>query len=211
MKTEMKISFNVHDEQSTRLVSDEEISEYASLYGIDQLIGGRYSSLLIINLMTLEYAQGIDPGHVIEEIKYLEGKKSSNQTKEPSMFTGPHLKGLWHKHFFPALPSVIGHNIANYFGKNGVRKLVEDIFDPKKSGVVTNDMIQELAHRVAVESIEKRGAQNKLTGEWIIFAKEDDGNYYLCVSPHNSGDKNIASNIKVACLPEFPFLSKYIS
>ena len=204
----MKTVFNVNDGQSTREISDQEIKDYASLYGLDRIINGRYSSLLIVNLIILEQYQGIDPGHVIEEIKHLEGIVPSNKTKPATEFRGEYLKGLWHKHFFPALPSVFGHNITNHFGKHGVHNLVDDIFDPQKSPTVTKEMIEELSHRLVVESLEERGDQEKLTGEWIIYAKEDDNNYYLCISPHNAGDENIANNIKSVCLKEFPFLSK---
>ena len=207
----MKVSFNIHDGDSTHPISDKEISDYASFHGLDKLIGGHYSSLLIVNLIILEKAQGIDPDHVISEIKALEGAGKPLQTKPESQFKGEHLKGLWHKHFLPALPSVIGHNITNHFGKNGVRKLVEDVFDPQKSPTVTQEMINELSHRLITEALEDRGNQDKLTGEWIIYAKENDKNYYLCICPHTSGDENIARNIKTACLPEFPFLSKYVS
>jgi hypothetical protein len=56
--------------------------------------------------------------------------------------------------------------------------------------------------------MEERGSQGKLTGEWIVFAKEDAGNYYLGIWPHTASDERIASSIKAACVPEFPFLAK---
>ena len=207
----MNITFNVHNGQESEELSPTDIAEYASFYGLDSLIPGRYSSLFVVNLTTLEKAQGINPHSIIDEIKSLEGISSSSQTKPPSQFRGKHLKGLWHKHFFPALPSVFGHNITNHFGKNGIRNLVEEVFDPKKSPTVTRDMINELSHRLVQESLEDRAAENKLTGEWIIYAIEGGKNYYLCISPHSAEDETIASNIQVACTPQFPFLKRYES
>ena len=86
-----------------------------------------------------------------------------------------------------------------------------EIFDPNKSPVVTKEMINELSHRVVVESLEDRGANNKLTGEWIVFAKHQGQNYYLCLTNHESGDENIAQSIKSACVPQFSFLNTYVS
>lgn len=207
----MEINFRVHVGDITKEVSHEKIIEYAKFCGLERIAKGRYSSLLVINLMSLENLQGIDPAHVVEEIKYLEGLTDFTMTKPATQFKGEILRGLWHKHFFPPLPSSHANNIMNYFGKNGLRSLIEEIFDPSKSPTVTEEMIQELSNRVSTESLEQRHSQNKITGEWIVFAKHQNKNYYLSVSPHTAGDKQIASNIKVACVPEFEFLSKYLS
>ena len=51
----------------------------------------------------------------------------------------------------------------------------------------------------------------KLTGEWIVYAVHEGLNYYLCITSHESGDENIAQNIKAACLPQFSFLDAYVS
>lgn len=207
----MEISFNIHLGDTIRKVSHKEISDYASIYGIDTIAPNRYSSLFIMNVVSLHMIQGIEPGHIIEEIRHLEGLRESLKTKPPSEFKGSVLKGLWHKHFYPALPSTIGHNIQNHLGNNGLRRLAEEVFDPRKSKKVTKEMIHEFSHKLVEGSLEQRGNKEKLTGEWIIYAKHNDKNYYLCVSPHNAEDNNILENIRVACVPEFSFLSKYVS
>ena len=48
-----------------------------------------------------------------------------------------------------------------------------------KSSVITQDMIDELSHRVTHEAVESRDKDGKITGEWLIFAKHDGKNYYL--------------------------------
>lgn len=205
----MELIFNVHEGDGTRKVTPQERHDYALMCGLERTAARRYSSLFVLNLMMLEKLNGIDPLQVIEELRFLEGARPSLQTKPASPFKGDHLKGLWHKHFMPALPSVMAHNIVNQLGKNGTRKIVEEVLDPAKSPVVTREMIEELSHRIVVESIEERGSQGKLTGEWIVFAKEDPGNYYLGIWSHKAGDESIVSSIKAACVPEFPFLAKY--
>ncbi|KAB0643839.1 hypothetical protein [Burkholderia latens] len=207
----MEITFNVHEGVGIRKVTPQELRDYALMCGLDRIAAGRYSSLFVLNLMILEKINGIDTLHVIEELRFLEGMRPSLQTKPASQFKGPHLKGLWHKHFMPALPSVMAHNIVNYLGKNGTRQIVEEVLDPSKSPIVTREMIEELSHRIAFESMEERGGQGKLTGEWVVFAKEDIGNYYLGIWSHTAGDESIASSIKAACVLEFPFLAKYFS
>lgn len=206
-----KIGFNVHEGSATYRVENEELVEYAKLYGLEGLIPGRYSSLFVFNLLMLERKNGVELFSIIDEIKSLEGVGPSLQTKPASEFKGPHLKGLWHKHFFAANPSLLGHNITNQLAGGKLEKLIAEIFDPNKSPVVTKEMIKELSHRVVVESLEDRAADNKLTGEWIVFAKHQGQKYYLCLTNHESGDKNIAQSIKAACGPEFSFLSTYVS
>ncbi|MFA6162506.1 MAG: hypothetical protein WC685_03645 [Methylobacter sp.] len=46
-----------------------------------------------------------------------------------------------------------------------------------RSPVVTRYMIVELSLRIVAGSIEERVSQEKLTDEWIVFAKESNGNY----------------------------------
>ena len=206
-----KIGFNVHEGTSTYRVENEELAEYASLYGLESLISGRYSWLFVFNLMMLERKNGIAPFEIIDEIKSLEGVVPPRQTKPASEFKGTHLKGLWHKHFFAANLSLLAHNISNQLAGGKLEKLVTEVFDPNKSRVVTKEMIGELSRRVVVESLEDRAADNKLTGEWIVFAKHQGQNYYLCLTTHQSGDENIAQSIKAACLPQFSFLNSYLS
>ena len=205
----MDITFNVHDGESTRQVTHIDLKEFAEIYGLDRIAKNRYSALFVLNLMLLEQTSGIDPFQIIEEIRTLEGGRASLQTKAESQFKGKHLKGLWHKHFMPAMPSVMAHNIMNHLGKNGTRKIVEEVLNPEKSPVVTKEMLDELTHRIVIGSMEERASQQKLTGEWIVFAKENGANYYLGIWSHNAGDESIAGSIKSACVREFPFLAQY--
>ena len=202
--------FTIHDGTKQREVRQKEIDDYAIMFGLDRIAKDRYSSLFVVNLMLLESINGVDPLQVIYEIKTLEGLGQSLQTKQEAKFKGIHLNGLWHKHFLPDLPSVLAHNITNHLGKNGTQKLVEKVFDPK-SQIVTHDMIKELAHNLVVGSMEERAAQNKLTGEWIVYAKENNANYYLGIWRHDAGDEKIAETIKSTCVPQFLFLAKYFS
>lgn len=206
-----RVGFNVHDGNSTYRVENEELVEYANFYGLDRLIPRRFSWLFVFNLMMLERKNGILPFEIIDEIKSLEGVGNPMQTKPASEFKGAHLKGLWHKHYFAANPSLLAHNISNHLAGGKLEKLVKEVFAPQRSPIATKEMISELSHRVVTGSLEDRAADNKLTGEWIIFSKHQGQNYYLCLATHESGDEVIAQNIKAACLPQFPFLCTYVS
>jgi hypothetical protein len=205
----VQVGFRVHNGTAIEQIDPERMLDLASLYELDQLIPGKYSSLFVLNLYLLDKVSGVDPHQVISEIKHLEGLGTSRQTKEAAEFKGSVLRGLWHKHFFPMLPSTFAHNITKHFGKNGLEKLVNEVFDSAKSNVVTREMINNLARRVVEDPIVDRGSAGKLTGEWIIFAKENGQNYYLSISPHTSDDENLAANLKT-CSYEFPFIGKYV-
>lgn len=209
LKSHVRPTFNLHGCHQTELVRPQDIDNYAKLYALDKIAKDRYSSLFVINLMMLEKLNGIDPHQVTEELIFLEGKRNTLQTKPASQFKRDPLKGLWHKHFMPALPSVMAHNILNHLGKDGLKEIVEEIFDPTKNAIATEEMFNELANRIVIESLENRASQEKLTGEWIVFAKENACNYYLGIWSHKAGDARISSSIKAACIPEFPFLKKY--
>lgn len=169
----------------------------------------RVSELLILDLFIYVIEFGVDPRDVIEEIANLEKGDGNTETKLAKEFRNEPLKGLWHKHFFAAQFLVENILIALRGGK--LEKLVEDVMDPSKSAVITPEMISELAHRVTHEPVTNRATTKKLTGEWIVYAKEGGKNYYLCLNTHDAGDQMIAERIKQHCIREYPFLSQYFS
>jgi hypothetical protein len=67
-------------------------------------------------------------------------------------------------------------------------------------------MVDELTQRLIKGAMEERDSSQRLTGEWIVFAKHNGQNYYLCLARHNEGDELIFSRIKQICFREFPFL-----
>jgi hypothetical protein len=207
----MEFNFNFQDETGSYQVTQEDIDSYANMYGLNQIAPNRYSALFIANLMGLEWKSGIDPHQIVDEIKALEGLGPSLGTKPASMFHGQRLNGLWHKHFMPSHLNVAATNILNHLDNDRGRSLVEEILDPNKSPIVTKEMIEELSHRIVWDSLTQRAEQGKLTGEWIVYAKEQDGNYYIGIWTHNAGDEKIAETIETICVPQFPFLSKYFS
>ena len=53
---------------------------------------------------------------------------------------------------------------------------------------------------------ECRQDQQALTGEWIIYLRRQDKNYYLCPNTHGAGDQFIYDRIVLHCARDFPDL-----
>lgn len=187
----------------------EELAQCARQHGLDDLIPGRYSPLFVFNLLNMDREFSIDTTPVIREIEHLEGKGPGLQMKPESQFSrNDHLRGLWHKHFFVIHPSSMAANIENHLRGGRMAKLVEKHLSGAEK--VTEKMLSALSHAIVVESLEQRADDDELTGEWIVFAKENGLNYYLSIETHTQPDEQVAENLRVGCLPQFPFLSKYL-
>ncbi|MDQ1832766.1 hypothetical protein [Massilia scottii] len=205
----MGIGFHLNINGNKIKVEPEELEKYAAHYKLNQIIPGRYSSLFIFNLMNLERVFHIDATPVISEIMHLEDQGPGLQMKPATEFRGEHLKGLWHQHFFVVHPSALANNIQSHLGKDGLKRLVTKHLPMGET--ITSSALKSLSHAIVMESLEARAEAEKLTGEWIIFAKEENKNYYLSIETHQQPDERVAGNLRVACLPQFPFLSKYLT
>lgn len=189
-------------------VTNDRLLTFRDAYVSDADLSGRMSELLWFDMYVLDKEFGINPREVLYSIRNLEAGEPHSGIKPASPFKNPPLKGLWHKHYFSAqfLPT----NIALALGKNGVEKLVNEVMDPRKYEIITPDMIKELAHRVIHEPVELRDHMGKITGEWVIFAKHQGKNYYLCLNTHQAGDQFIYDRILKYCVRDFPALPGWI-
>ncbi|MGB4188683.1 MAG: hypothetical protein WBJ58_01815 [Syntrophales bacterium] len=165
----------------------------------------RISELFWLDLYIYELEFGVNPHDVLREIKYLECGNSNTQTKPAAPFLHKPLKGLWHKHFFTA--RCVPRNISDAFKNGGLMNLIREVFAPHKSPTVKEEMIAEFSYRLVDEPLEDRAQKNRLTWEWIVYAKHNQENYYLCISTHSAGDQMILDRIMKYCSAEFPFLS----
>ena len=179
-------------------ITNEELSTFADDFGFKNSYKNRVSELLILDLFVYATEFGVSPYDVVEEIENLENGDGTTQTKLATEFTRPPLAGLWHKHYFSA--HFLVPNIQNALKGGKLDDLINEVMDPLKSSIITKEMISEFAHRVTNEPVEERANSNKLTGEWIVFAKEAGKNYYLCLNTHNSGDQQIVDRIRENCL-----------
>ena len=199
-----KVTFRVNIGGEEKILTEAKLGPYASFLGLDRIAPGRYSWAFVADLYLNEHLQGVDPTMVIEELKDMEAGRSTTGTKPASEFTRPPLKGLWHKHYFSA--HFVPTNILNHLSGDKMMKLAEHVFDRTVSPVCTEEMLRQFAHEISHGSLEQRTSANKLTGEWIVFAKHVGQNYYLRTTTHNHGDQALYDSIRSTSLREFPFL-----
>lgn len=118
------------------------------------------------------------------------------------------IKGLWKSHhngrsqFY-----AYSKNIKQYwFKNNGVLKR-----DISKIIEKYQDNLSAIMTEMQYQAMYEKHKNNKMTGEWIVFAKYNDINYYLCLAVHEeSGVNDINTyNILKPCFDEFHELRHY--
>ncbi len=194
--------FDVHIGDNPEVITQEQLEKYVRLVGLDRIAKDRFSWLFALNLYLYDRVNGIDPTEIIDEIKKLEAGVTGPGTKPATEFRREPLRGLWHKHFFSA--HFVPQNLLNHLANGRLEAIIEQTV--KQGGVITEEMIANVIHQITEAQLEDRYTTGKITGEWIVFAKHEGANYYLCLSTHTSGDQVIYDQIKSLCFPQFPFL-----
>ena len=190
-------------------VTTEQLKTYQAFYVSNSELLSRISELFWFQCYVLDQEFGISPHDIIASVTNVEAGEPAYGIKPATRFNNLPLKGLWHKHYFSA--HFLVNNMLLSLGKNGLKNLIDDAWNPAKSDVITQDMVNELSRRIATEPIEKRQRQEKLTGEWVIFAKHEQKNYYLSVKTHSAGDQAIYDEIMQHCVADFPELPAWIA
>ena len=188
--------------------------EFAEMIGIERVAPGRYSLLLLLALYGATQARRLNPAKVIHEIESLEGLRGESSLKPATQFVREPLKGLWHKHYLQDGLASMAVNLRKGINRHGLPWFDEQIAQAQASGeekFLTEQDCGRIAHDAVVGNWERLVSESALTGEWIIFAKHEGHNYYLCLGQHNSGDKVLRAQIDSVCFQEFPFLSKILT
>ena len=194
-------------------ISDKVLGHFRrSNYGFLHLDAAKISRLLLAQLYYLHYARIYSIYDVLDEIKYLEGCSKTTKTKAASEFKGKYLRGLWHKHFFS--DRFLARNIINYWkmdkkGKGKFDEMITDVFQESVSEYITDEMTNVLSYRLTDEPLKNRILKGSSTGEWIVFAKNNNSNHYLVLGRHGD-DENICNLIKNYCMTEYPFIENII-
>ena len=200
---EMTLLISLGDKKRT--ITDDELRKFEALLQLNRIAPGRCSRLLIAELLFWNEIYGHEPLQVTRQIEALESPETFSGTKGATQFLRKPLKGLWHKHFFDA--HFLAHNLAGEWGKDQLHKLIEEVCDPKKSEISTQEMFNEIAHRLVHGALEAREQEERITGEWIIFDTDNGSNKYLCLARHNDGDEAIFAKLKSLVFTEFPYLN----
>jgi hypothetical protein len=188
-------------------INGEKRTEFVQLYGLDELIPNRYSEIFVVDLIMNLELSGVDPTHIIDEVKRLETLNSDGYTKEATQFKHAPLHPLWHQHYFSA--HFLVHNI-----QNEIKKSFNKIWDEsmgEKNSVIERKHLDKLAHNLVEGTIETRSNEKRITGEWLVFSKETTGNIYLCMATHTTGDTSIYNRLEYCCEHQFPLLEPFAS
>lgn len=149
---------------------------------------------------------------VLFEIQHLE-QGTATTTKPAAQFKHAPLWPFWHKHFFSSqhLLRNIGErwNIARGSGNNDLDAMIRQVV--AKHGHYPEMWQKVVTHQFIIGALEERSAANRITGNWIIFAKHKGQNYYLDLAVHEEGSKGenavrLMKKLKLGSAVDFPFL-----
>lgn len=180
---------------------------------IDETIKGRYSiSFLLDSFFSFEN-DSLNIDEVMHEIRFLEGSEEASRTKNATQFRRPPLKGLWHKHYFDRSIPALAQNVKNALVNYGMPYFESMAEEDKASGeerFVTPGDLPHIVNDIVISNLQRRQADQKTTGEWLIYAKHKNVNYFLCLAKHGEGDEQIRTRIDSTCIHEFPFLKSVL-
>jgi hypothetical protein len=192
----------------------EEINAFCRRIKLDDATNGRHSLVLLLDLYFGAVVRGsLDPFKVILEIQALEEGANPSRTKPPALFTGPLLGGLWHKHYLEIGVPSLAKNLRkglNMYGMPAFERKIQAAKDANEERFLEKEDVAELVNEVVHGHYTRLAEESKLTGEWLVFAKHEGKNYYLCLGKHGD-DKSIRARIEAACFAEFPFLQHQLA
>ncbi|CAH1538750.1 conserved hypothetical protein [Vibrio owensii] len=188
-------------------IQEDELLKFEKISGISYKIKGNYSKLFLADLMAFHRLFGVGSDEVLMVLNDYEKGLNRAGNKAPTPFKHPLLKGLHHIHF--ASSRYIRQNIKIGLGKNGLTNIINSVLDDDAKS--PHQQAEAIAEQVVSGTLDKRKARNKMTGEWVVYAKYNDDLYYLCLARHDDGDQVIRDRIEQHCVEEFPFLSSLLS
>lgn len=189
-------------------ITSRDLAVFRETYVPTSELAGRMSELIWLDIYILDAEFGVSPHVILDAISEVDRGELPSGVKPATQFKNMPLKGLWHKHYFSTHFLLMNINLG--LGKTGVEKLVNEVMDPAKPTVITEDMFNELTHRIINEPVETRYARKKLTGEWIVYLRHEGKNYYLCCNTHDAGDQFIYDRIMENCVRDFPNLPTWL-
>lgn len=195
-------------------ISEAEIHKFIELIGLKRAAPGRYSALLVANLLGGALSGMQNPAKVIREIEQLETNEAG-QFKKPIQNRHPPLKGLWHKHYMQDGLASMAQNIQkglDWFEMPLFKQMIQDAENAGEERFVEAHHIPALAADIVGGNWQRLAERQALSGEWIIFAKHEGQNYYLTIATHDKDThQHVREQIEQVCCVEFPFLSQLLA
>ncbi|SDC22610.1 hypothetical protein [Paraburkholderia lycopersici] len=201
-----------HDQDGTSRADD--VEAFIQRTGLDTIAPGRFSALLLLNLFAASMAGVMEPSCVVREIKALEGGKNSGFKPGRPLNHLP-LKGLWHKHYqVMSLPS-LAKNIKRGMDIHGMPLFEQRMKEAQAAGEVRYVQVEDvaaLASDVVHGNYMRLHDENRLAGEWLIYARHEDQNYYLTICTHDKATHaTVRQQIEDVCGMEFPFVKDLLA
>jgi hypothetical protein len=167
---------------------------------------GKYSQLLVEQLAAHNVNRTADVHCILDQIGFLEDPSTAGAggAKEAKPFIGKLLNGFWHQHWFEA--RFIPVNLMNDAKSPEGIKTIEKISNAINRG----DNPSRFVHELVIGGFERHYRDGKMTGEWIVFAKIENKNYYLTLGAHEEGENKILERIRT-CTTEFPEITPLLS
>jgi hypothetical protein len=187
----------------------QSIVEFKAMIRLDDILDDRYSLVFLLDLYFAFENSEINVDALMHEVKFLEGQLSDSKTKPASKFLRPPLQGLWHKHFYDSSISGMAQNVKNALNSYSIPYFEKKIEEARESGeekYMTVEDIPHLVNDIVTGNLKRRSEEQKITGEWLVYAAHEGVNYYLCIAKHREGDANIRKRLDSTCFYEFPFL-----
>lgn len=178
---------------------------------LEQIAPGRISVLFLLSLFGAYKAGRINPFEVSREIEALE-KGATTGLKPPIQNRIPPLKGLWHKHYMQLGMASLTINWQHGLKQFGIPYFTQKMREAQEAGEKRNMTIDDIAPIVkdtVQGNFERLREAERLTGEWIVFAKYERQNYYLTLATHDkTTHEHERQMIESICYREFPFLEE---
>jgi hypothetical protein len=177
--------------------------------GLKCIPGAAFSALFVSQLELLRRSGVISIDAIIDAVRALHNVGPPQRTKRPSQFKRSPLKGLWHVHFWDA--QFMPENIRLQWkrmreGQDWLEAAIEMAIHGSGESSLTDRLRGEIARVVVEDAFHERSEAEQLTGEWIVFARQERTHYYLTVAFHSESDDAIRARIDRFAPLEFPFL-----
>jgi hypothetical protein len=211
-----KLKFVAKDQDGND-ISDQISAEFEGIIKaarLEQIAPGRISLLFLLSFWGAFKANRIDPFEVAREIEALE-KGETTGSKPPIQNRHPPLKGLWHKHYMQPDVASLAKNVQHGLKQFGIPYLQQKVRQAKEAGELhyfTVEDVAPIANDAVRGNWQRLRDAERLTGEWIVFAKHQGFNYYLTLATHDrTTHEHERQQIDAICCQEFPFLDGLLS
>jgi len=197
-------------------ISEQISSEFEAIIQVtrlEQIAPGRISLLFLLSFFGAYKAGRINPFQVAREIEALE-KGETTGLKPPIQNRHQPLKGLWHKHYMQPGMASLAMNIQHGLKQYGIPYLAKKVQESKESGeerYFTIEDVVPMANDAVQGNWQRLREAERLTGEWIVFAKHEGLNYYLTLMTHDkTTHQHERQQIENICCREFSFLEEIL-